>query len=78
MKKSDCDFRINHNNTICSSDDEIIRHVLTNWHDDNFIKKDTIIKLFKMTGISIKMNGEENTQISLLDKFVDNFLCQII
>lgn len=25
-----------------------------------------------MTGISIKMNGEENTQIALPDKFVDN------
>ena len=72
MKKSDCDFRINHHNTICPSDDDIIRHVVKNWYDDNIIKKDTIIRSFKMTGISIKMNGEENSQISLPDKFIDN------
>ena len=72
MKKSDCDFSINHHNTICPSDDDIIRHVVKNWYDDNIIKKDTIIRSFKMTGISIKMNGEENTQIALPDKFVDN------
>ena len=31
-----------------------------------------MIRSFKMTGISIKMNGEENTQFTLPDKFVDN------
>ena len=72
MKKSDCEFRINNHNTKCPSEDDIIRHVIANCYNDNIIKKDTIIKSFKNTGISIKMNDEENWQITLPDKFVDN------
>ena len=66
MKKSDCEFRIKY------ADDEIIKHVVLIWYDDQTIKKETIIRSFKLTGISIKMNGEENAQISIPEQFIDN------
>ena len=72
MKKSDCEFRIKYENKISPNDDEIIKHVVLNWYDDQTIKKETIIRSFKLTGISIKMNGEEKAQISFPEQFIDN------
>ena len=72
MKKSDCEFRIKYENKICPNDDEIIKHVVLIWYDDQTIKKETIIRSFKLTGISIKMNGEENAQIDIPEQFIDN------
>ena len=39
--------------------------VVENWLDNKIIKKDTIIKFFKRTGISILMNGSENNLVYL-------------
>ena len=72
MKTSDDEFRLKNNNNSCPSDDIIIVHELNNWYDDQKIKKETIIKSFRKTGISIKMNGEENNQICIPSKFSNN------
>ena len=39
MKASDCEFRIKYQNKICPNEDEIIKHVVLNWYDDQKIKK---------------------------------------
>ena len=65
MKNSDCKFRLKTNNNKLPDEEEIISQVVENWFDNNIIKKDTIIKSFKRTGISILMNGSENNLVNL-------------
>jgi hypothetical protein len=65
MKNSDCNFRLKTNNNKLPDEEEIISQVVENWFDNKIIKKDTIIKSFKRTGISILMNGSENNLVNL-------------
>ena len=39
----------------------------------NKIKKDSIIKSFKKTGISIKMDGSENSMVDIPENIIENF-----
>ena len=72
MKNSDCEFRIKNKNQICPNDEEIIKLLVLNWYDATKDRKETKIRSLKMTGISIKMIGEENYQIKISEKFEDN------
>ena len=65
MKNSDCNFRLKTNNNKLPDEEEIISQAVENWFDNKIIKKDTIIKSFKRTGISILMNGSENNLVNL-------------
>ena len=42
---------------------EIINAITDIWYNDNIISKETIIKLFKVTGISSKLDGTEDSLI---------------
>ena len=57
MKNSYCKFILKTNNNKLPDEEELISQVVENGFDKNIIKKDTIIKSFKSTGISILLNG---------------------
>ena len=71
MKQEDALFRIQTNNMRAPNEHEIIDMFLKIWYDDSRIRKNTIIKSFKMTGISTKMNGSDKNEIELPEILID-------
>lgn len=71
MKQEDTLFRIQTNNIRAPNENEIIEIFLKIWYDESKIRKDTIIKSFKMTGISTKMDGNNKNEIDLPEILID-------
>ena len=44
------------------------------WYDETKIRKETIIKSFKMTGISTKLDGSDTNEISIPEIILDEIL----
>ena len=60
MHHFDIDFRIKNQNTKKPSYNDIIEAVVNIWYDEKIITQNEIIKSFKVTGISNKLDGSEN------------------
>ena len=71
MKQEDTLFRIRTKNMRPPNENEIIDMFLKIWYDDSRVRKNTIIKSFKMTGISTKMDGSDKNEIELPEILID-------
>ena len=74
VKQEDTLFRVKTGNTRPPNEDEIIDMFVKLWYDETKIRKETIIKSFKMTGISTKLDGSDTNEISIPEIILDEIL----
>lgn len=67
MYNWDTNFRINNLNIKNPNEIDIIEAINDIWYNNNDITREMIIKSFKITGISVKVNGEENNLIRKIE-----------
>ena len=70
----DSHYRINHLNTIKPDYYEIIDANVNLWYDETKIKTDMIKNSFKITGISIKLDGSENHLVKKYDEISEEII----
>lgn len=70
----DTDYRINHLNRKKPDCFEIIDAIVSIWYNESSITKEIIIKSFKITGISINLNGSENHLVKKYDDLSEEII----
>ena len=68
------DFIIDSENKKKPSEIDIINAVVELWNDDTKITKESIIKSFKVTGISVNLDGSEDNLIIHHDEICDEII----
>ena len=74
MHHFDIDFRIKNQNTKKPSYNDIIETIVNIWYDEKIITQNEIIKSFKVTGISNKLDGSENNMVIKNDELCDTII----
>ena len=74
MRQEDTLFRIKTANIRPPSEEDIIEMFVKIWYDETKIRKDVIIKSFKTSGISTKMDGSDKNEINLPEIIIDEIL----
>ena len=70
IKKWDTLFRISNNNTRKPTNKELLEAIYNIWYDENIISKKMIYHSFKITGISINMDGSENHLVHINENLI--------
>lgn len=71
MRRKDTEFRIKNNNLKAPNENDIICFFRDIWF--NTLTYQSVIKAFKTTGITIKMDGSENNLIKLPEIILEEF-----
>lgn len=74
MRQEDTLFRIKTGNIRPPFEEDIIEMFVKIWYDETKIRKDVIIKSFKTSGISTKMDGSDKNEINLPEIIIDEIL----
>ena len=74
----DSDFRINNMNSKKPTYYDIIDAIVSLWYNEDKIQKNNIIRSFKITGISIKLDGTENYLVKKILNYVKKLLDQMM
>ena len=70
----DVEYRIDHKNTKKPSYNDLIDAVLENWYSENKITAEIIFNSFKITGISVALDGSEKSKIILHEEVSDSII----